>query len=49
MLAVDRLLDEQDARDQALQSRRGLHTPPARALGYTGVSSKCCKGLYILR
>src|SRR4029434_10321243 len=28
MLRVDRLLDEQDARDQALESRRGLHTPP---------------------
>ena len=28
MLAVDRLLDEQDARDQALQLRRSLHAPP---------------------
>jgi hypothetical protein len=28
MLAVDRLLDEQDTLDQALQSGRGLHTPP---------------------
>ena len=28
MLAVDRLLDEQDAGDQARQLRRGLHPPP---------------------